>query len=93
MAAQINIEGGSQRFGPGQLDRLLALGARSRDLNPPLLAAGNQGAFEGKTDKIGQAQRATGEEREHQAITKVACAVAWRSYLFGCGHQVDAEIE
>ena len=59
MAAQINVESGGQRFGPGQLDRLLALGARGRDLNPPLLAAGNQGALEGKTDKIGQAQRAS----------------------------------
>ena len=93
MAAQINVESGDQRFGPGQLDRVLGLGVRGRDLNPPLLAATNQGALQGKTDKIGQAQRASGEQREHQAIAKVDGAIAWRSHLLGCGHQVDAEIE
>ena len=52
MAAQINIESGDQRFGPGELDRVLGLGVRGRDLNPPLLAATNQGALEGKTGKL-----------------------------------------
>ena len=93
MAAQINLESGDQRVGPGQLDRVLGLGVRGRDLNPPLLAATNQGALEGKTDKIGHPQRASGEQREHQAIAKVDGAVTWRSYLFGCGHHVEAEIE
>ena len=61
MAAQINVESGDRRFGPGQLDRVLGLGARGRDLNPPLLAATNQGALKGETDKIGPAQRASDE--------------------------------
>jgi len=55
MRNQVDVEKVNERFGPGQLDRFLGLRLGRRNLDPPFLAAANQGAIEGKSDKIGQA--------------------------------------
>ena len=93
MASEIDVEKGDEQFGPGQLDRLPVFGLHRRNLDPPLLAAQNQGAIKGQANKIGEAKRTSGEQRNHQPVTKGSSTVTCGISALRRGHQVDTEIE
>jgi hypothetical protein len=58
-----------------------------------MVAAANQRALKGETYKVGDAQRASGEQRKYQAIAKIDGPATCRSHSLGSGHQVEAEIK